>query len=137
MPASFKTLALGAGAAALALAAAGWAQGARKGVSDAAPKTIDLGEAFPALDGAKGHAFRARLLELAPGATAPAESAKGRPVIAYVAAGAVREHRAGAASPKELKKADASFDKGGEVLRWENAGDTAAALFIVDIAPQG
>lgn len=100
-------------------------------------KSIPLSEAFPENPAAAGHVFRARQIELPPGARTEMINHAGRPAITYVTQGAVREHRVGAAAPIAHGVGAATFDRGTVQHFWENAGSETAILLIVETAPVG
>ncbi|MBI1250573.1 MAG: hypothetical protein GC189_03780 [Alphaproteobacteria bacterium] len=99
-------------------------------------KSISLGEAFPENPAAAGYVFRARQIELPPGARTEMINHAGRPAITYVTRGAVREHRVGAA-PIAHAVGAATFDRGVVQHFWENAGSEPATLLIVETVPVG
>lgn len=91
--------------------------------------TIDLEQEYPAL---KGKSLRARLIEVEPQGVVGFHIHEARPGFAYVLEGTMLEHtKSGDSivhSPNSL-----SVERNGVGHWWENSGEAAALIFVVDI----
>ncbi len=98
-------------------------------------QVIRLADAFPELDAAKGHTFRARQIELPPGSRTEVMAHAGRPSITYVTGGSVSELREGAPSPVAHETGAAILARADVTHAWENVSALPASLLIVEILP--
>ncbi len=98
-------------------------------------QVIRLSDAFPGLEAAAGHVFRARQIELPPGGRTGIMKHAGRPSITHVTAGEVLEIREGAPASIAHKAGDTVLARADVTHAWENAGNVPAMLLIVEITP--
>lgn len=126
-----------AAVALLILAAVATAQvpQATPGVTVRVEHEIALADAFPDNAVARNYIFRARQIDLAPGARSEMINHAGRPAITYVTQGSVLEFRTGEAEPIRREVGAATMDRAAISHYWENAGQTPAVLLIVEVAP--
>lgn len=96
---------------------------------------IDLASAFPDVQAARDHDFRARKIELAPGQRTELVNHAGRPSITYVISGVAAEHRTGAGEPLTHGPGAATMDRGGISHYWENRSGEPLVLLIVGVSP--
>jgi len=100
-----------------------------QGVKVGAPTALDLaGE----IESVAGRQLRMRIVSVEPGGHVGLHSHNGRPGVAYVAQGAVTEHREG--SGTIVRHEGESFTEGTSTVHWaENLGDKPVVIIAVDL----
>ena len=84
------------------------------------------------LDSVAGRQLRMRIVSVEPGGHVALHSHSGRPGIAYVAHGAITEHREG--SGTMVRHEGDSFTEGTSTVHWaENLGDKPVVIIAVDL----
>jgi quercetin dioxygenase-like cupin family protein len=84
------------------------------------------------VEGLEGRQLRLRVVTVAPGGVAAVHSHAGRPAVAYIAQGALTEHREG--SQAKTYKVGESFTEDKDTVHWaENRGSEPAVVIAVDV----
>lgn len=79
--------------------------------------------------------LRGREIDIEPGGRVAVHRHDGRPGLAYIVSGQLTEHRVGVDGPVVKKAGDAVWERTGTLHWWENEGDTAAKVIVVDLVP--
>lgn len=80
--------------------------------------------------------MRVREITIQPGGVVAVHQHQGRPGMAYILEGSIREHRSDAEGPIERHQGAVSFEKTGVTHWWENTGDDRVRALVVDLVPR-